>query len=289
MTPMPGVAMRGAHTMKKILAILIAALMTASCCFALAEDTDLADVLAKGKLVMGFDEAYPPMSFVDESGEYTGFDIDLAREVASRLGVELVFQPISWDAKVMELEAGNIDCIWSGMTMTEELCEQVLFSMPYMANEQILLVRADSGIASVEDLAGKSLGTQAGSSSVTVLDANPQVKDIIEGGEPNLYDDFVVALMDLSLGNIDVLLIDSVVGNYYIAQQEDPSVFAVLPEVLEAEEYGIAFRKDEASLADAVNEQLIALLDDGTLDEIRSAWFANDVTIVSEYADEYRK
>ena len=275
--------------MKKILAILIAALMTASCCFALAEDTGLADVLAKGKLVMGFDEAYPPMSFVDESGEYTGFDIDLAREVASRLGVELVFQPISWDAKVMELEAGNIDCIWSGMTMTEELCEQVLFSMPYMANEQILLVRADSGIASVEDLAGKSLGTQAGSSSVTVLDANPQVKDIIEGGEPNLYDDFVVALMDLSLGNIDVLLIDSVVGNYYIAQQEDPTVFAVLPEVLEAEEYGIAFRLGETTLADAINEQLIALADDGTLDEIRSAWFANDVTIVSEYADEYRK
>ena len=98
-----------------------------------------------------------------------------------------------------------------------------------------------------------------------------------------------ILLRVLSLGNIDVLLIDSVVGNYYIAQQEDPSVFAVLPEVLEAEEYGIAFRKDEASLADVINEQLIALLDDGTLDEIRSAWFANDVTIVSEYADEYRK
>ena len=275
--------------MKKILAVLIAALLTASCCFALAEDTSLDDVLAKGELIMGFDEAYPPMSFVDESGEYTGFDIDLAREVASRLGVELVFQPISWDAKVMELNAGNIDCIWSGMTMTEELKEQVLFSMPYMANEQILLVRADSGIASAEDLAGKSLGTQAGSSSVTVLDANPQVKDIIEGGEANLYDDFVVALMDLNLGNIDVLLIDSVVGNYYIAQQEDPTVFAVLPEVLEAEEYGIAFRLGETTLADAINAQLIALADDGTLDEIRSAWFANDVTIVSEYADEYRK
>lgn len=104
MTPMPGVAMRGAHTMKKILAILIAALMTASCCFALAEDTGLADVLAKGKLVMGFDEAYPPMSFVDESGEYTGFDIDLAREVASRLGVELSSSrspgmPRSWSLK----------------------------------------------------------------------------------------------------------------------------------------------------------------------------------------------
>ena len=275
--------------MKKISAILLAALMTLLCCSALCEDTGLADVLAKGELVMGFDEAYPPMGFVDENGEHVGFDIDLAREVTSRLGVELVLQPISWDAKVMELNAGNIDCLWSGMTMTDELREQVCFSMPYMANEQILLVRADSGITSVDDLAGKVLGTQAGSSSVTVLDANPQVKEIIDGGEPNLYDDFVVALMDLTLGNIDVLLIDSVVGNYYVAQQEDPTAFAVLPEVLEAEEYGIAFRKEEQSLADAVNQQLIAIQEDGTLDEIRSAWFANDVTIVADYADEYRK
>lgn len=275
--------------MKKIVAILTAALMMFAAIGAWAEDAGLQNVLDKGKLVMGFDEAYPPMGFVSEDGTHVGFDIDLAREVTERMGVELVLQPISWDAKVMELNAGNIDCIWSGMTMTEELKTQVLFSMPYMANEQILLVRADSGIASADDLAGKVLGTQAGSSSVTVLEANPQVKDIIDGGEPMLYDDFVVALMDLKLGNIDVLLIDSVVGNYYIAKQEDPTLFTVLPEVLEAEEYGIAFRSDEATLADAVNEQLIAIAEDGTLDTIRSAWFANDVTIVAKYAQEYKK
>jgi len=275
--------------MKKLLVLILSAILMLSCAAALAEDTGLADMLAKGELVMGFDEEYPPMGFVGEDGKHVGFDIDLATEVTSRLGVKLTLQPISWDAKVMELNAGNIDCIWSGMTMTDELKAQVRFSMPYMANEQVLIVRTDSGIASAAELAGKVLGTQAGSSSVTVLDANPQVKDIIDGGEAMLYDDFVAALMDLKLGGIDVLLIDSVVGNYYISQQDDPSMFTVLPEVLEAEEYGIAFRQDEATLADAVNQQLIAIYEDGTLNTIREKWFANDVTIVGDYASEYKK
>lgn len=272
--------------MKKFAAMLMAALLLLSCC-ALAEDTSLTDLLAKGTLVMGFDEAYPPMGFVDENGEHAGFDIDLAREVTARMGVELVLQPISWDAKELELNGGNIDCIWSGLTITEERKAQMTFTMPYMANEQILVVMADSGIASQADLAGKMLGTQAGSASVDVLDANPEFKDSL--AEIALSDDFVAALMDLRLGGIDVLLIDSVVGNYYIAQQDDPSAFVVLPEVLQAEEYGIAVRKGEQALADAINQQLIAIAEDGTLDTIRAKWFANDVTTVAQYADAYKK
>lgn len=273
--------------MKKLLAVLTAVLMLLTCSFALAEDTGLADVLAKGSLIMGFDEAYPPMGFVSEDGTHVGFDIDLAREVCKRLGVELVLQPVSWDAKELELSGGNIDCIWSGLTMTAERREQMLFTMPYLANEQIMVVLADSGIASVADTAGKVLGTQAGSSSVDVLEANPQIKDALS--EVALSDDFVAALMDLKLGGIDVLLIDSVVGNYYISQQDDPSAFCVLPEVLEAEEYGVAVRKGETTLADAINAQLIAMSEDGTLDAIRAKWFANDITIVAKYADQYKK
>ena len=273
--------------MKKLLAIVLSALMlmTAACAF--AEDTGLADIMAKGSLVMGFDEAYPPMGFVDETGEHVGFDIDLAKEVASRMGVELVLQPISWDAKELELSSKKIDCIWSGLTITAERREQMLFTMPYLANEQIMVVMADSGIASLADTAGKVLGTQAGSASVDVLEANPDVKNAL--AEIALSDDFVAALMDLRLGGIDVLLIDSVVGNYYIAQQDDPSQFTVLPEVLQAEEYGIAVRLGEETLADAINAQLIAIAEDGTLDTIRANWFANDVTTVAKYADEYRK
>ena len=272
--------------MKKLFTLLLAAILLLSCC-ALAEDASLANVLEKGKLVMGFDEAYPPMGFVDENGEHVGFDIDLAKEVTKRMGVELVLQPISWDAKELELNGGNIDCIWSGLTITPERKEQMTFTMPYLANEQIMVVMADSGIASVAYVAGKVLGTQAGSASVDVLEANPNIKASL--AEIALSDDFVAALMDLRLGGIDVLLIDSVVGNYYIAQQDDPAAFAVLPEILQAEEYGIAVRKGENTLADAINAQLIAIAEDGTLDTIRANWFANDVTTVAKYAAEYKK
>ena len=170
--------------MKKMLAALLAAVMTLCFAAALAEDTGLEDLKAKGTFVMGFDEEYPPMGFVDENGEYVGFDIDLAKEVTSRLGVELVLQPIAWDSKELELSGKNIDCIWSGLTMTPERIEQMTFSIPYLANEQILVVRTDSGIASKADLTGKVLGTQAGSSSVDVLNANPDLLAAI--GEPQL-------------------------------------------------------------------------------------------------------
>ena len=273
--------------MKKLIAMLLIAALTFACCIALAEDDGLDKVLAKGTLVMGFDEEYPPMGFVSEDGTHVGFDIDLAREVCSRLGVELVLQPVVWDSKELELNNGNIDCIWSGMTITPERAEQMLFTMPYLKNEQIMVVMTDSGIASVEETAGKVLGTQAGSSSVDVLDANPEIKDAL--AEVSLYEDFVTALMDLRLGGIDVLLIDSVVGNYYISQQDDPGAFTVLPGVLEAEEYGIGVRLGESTLADAINAQLIAICEDGTLDTIRANWFANDVTAIAEYADAYRK
>ena len=272
--------------MKKLFSLLLCILMVSCCALALAEDTGLADIMAKGKLIMGFDEAYPPMGFV-ENGEHVGFDIDLAKEVCSRMGVELVLQPIAWDAKEMELNTGNIDCIWSGLTITEDRKAQMLFTMPYMANKQIMVVLSDSGIASIADTAGKVLGTQASSASVDVLNANPEIKDAL--GELSEYEDFVTALMDLKLGGSDVLLIDSVVGNYYISQQSDPSAFVVLDEVLQAEEYGIAVRKAETTLADAINAQLISICEDGTLATITAKWFANDVTVVADYIAAYKK
>ncbi len=273
--------------MKKMLSVLLAAVLMLTCCAALAEDNGLAAVKERGKLIMGFDEAYPPMGFVDAEGKHVGFDIDLAKEVTKRMGVELVLQPISWDAKELELSGGNIDCIWSGLTITPERLEQMTFTMPYLANQQIMVVMADSGIAAVQDTEGKVLGTQAGSASVDVLNANPAIQDALS--EVVLYDDFVAALMDLKLGGIDVLLIDSVVGNYYISQQDDPSAFVVLPEILQAEEYGISVRKGEQTLADAINAQLIAMQEDGTLDTIRAAWFANDITTIAQYAADYKK
>lgn len=273
--------------MKKLIALMMALILTMTCTVALAEDGSLTDIQAKGKLIMGFDEAYPPMGFVDENGDHVGFDIDLANEVCSRLGVELVLQPIAWESKELELNNGNIDCIWSGMTITPERQEQMLFSMPYLANQQILVVRSGSGVDEFTELEGKVLGTQAGSASVDVLNANAELQEMV--GEPMLYDDFVTALMDLQLGGIDVLLIDSVVGYYYISQMEDPDNFFVMPEIMQAEEYGIGFRLGEQALADAVNQQLIAMSEDGKLSEIVAKWFADDTTTIAQYASEYAK
>ena len=271
--------------MKKLFVMVLALVMALGCTVAFAEaDTSLADVLEKGELVMGFDEGYPPMGF-KEDGEYVGFDIELAQEVCKRLGVELKLQPIAWDSKEMELNGKKIDCIWSGMTITADRQEQMLFSMPYLKNQQIMVVRTDSGIASMADLSGKVLGTQAGSASIDVYDANEELQALV--GEPMLYDDFVTALMDLKLGGIDVLLIDSVVGNYSISQMENPEDFVVLPEILQAEEYGIGFRLGDESLVNAINQQLIAIEKDGALADISAKWFSEDMTIVAQYADEY--
>jgi len=263
--------------MKKLLSVVLVLMFALIAC-ASAEGT---------VFKMGIDAEYPPYSYMGDDGEYTGYDVEMCAKVCEILGWTQEVVPINWDTKLIQLDANEIDCIWSGLTITPERQEQMLFSIPYLANEQILVVMSDSGITAADQLAGKVLGTQAGSSSVDVLDANPELKDSL--AEIALSDDFVAALMDLKLGGIDVLLIDSVVGNYYISQQDDPDAFSVLPEVLEAEEYGIAFRLGEQTLADAVSEQLIAMSEDGTLDAIRANWFANDITIVSKYADSYGK
>lgn len=266
--------------MKKLTLVLLAALLAAVCAFALAEDA-LPDTL-----VMGFDSAYPPMTYTDADGvTYIGFDIDVANKVCETLGIELVYQPINWDSKEEELDtAQSIDCIWSGLTMTDALKERFAFTIPYMTNEQVLVVRPDSDIKTIADVAGKRLGTQAGSSSVTVLDDNPDFTAALDGGEPDLYDDFQIALQDLVNGNIDVVLVDSVVANAYIAKQDDADKLVVLEEKMLAEEYGVAFRKEDQALADAVSEVLVALYQNGTLDLLRERWGANDVSIVGNYA-----
>lgn len=274
--------------MKKLICTLLSLVLILTCASAMAEDASLTDIQTKGKFIMGFDEAYPPMGFVDENtGDYIGFDIDLAKEVAKRLNVELVLQPIAWDSKELELNNKNIDCIWSGMTITAARQEQMRFSIPYLANQQILVVRSGSGVDEFAELTGAVLGTQAGSASVDVLNANADLQAMV--GEPMLYDDFVTALMDLQLGGIDVLLIDSVVGNYYISLMEDPDNFFVMPEILQAEEYGIGFRLGDEALANAVNEQLIAMENDGTIEALALKWFGEDITLIAQYAGEYTK
>ena len=182
---------------------------------ATAEDKSLEAVKAKGKFIVGLDDSYPPMGFRDDKNEIVGFDIDLAREVAKRMGVAVEFQPIDWDSKELELNAGKIDCIWNGMTITDERVQSMFFTKPYIANQQIIIVPASSGITGKAQLEGKIVGLQKGSSSLEALTADPvgeKVKEIIE------YPDNVSAYMDLQAGRIDVFVVDSVVGRYVISQ-----------------------------------------------------------------------
>ena len=184
---------------------------------AVADDKSLETVKSKGKFIVGLDDSYPPMGFRDDKNEIVGFDIDLAKEVAKRMGVEVEFQPIDWDSKEMELNAGKIDCIWNGMTITDERIASMFFTKPYIANQQIIIVAASSGITAKAQLEGKIVGLQKGSSSLEALTGDPvgeKVKEIVE------YPDNVSAYMDLQAGRIDVFVVDSVVGRYVIAQNK---------------------------------------------------------------------
>lgn len=270
--------------MKKFVSLLLALVLMLTCCAAFADaasDDSLQKILDKGQLIMGLDDSFPPMGYRDENGEIVGFDVDVAREVCNRLGVELVLQPISWDAKVLELNGGNIDCIWNGFTITDELKEQLTFSKPYLANTQVIVVRGDSEAQTLADLAGKNLGVQAGSSAVVALDANPEFRDSVTVNE---FKDNMTAMLDLENGGLDAVLVDVIVAGYYFSQHD--SDFRMLDEALATEEYGVGFRKDDLALVNKVNELLNEMAADGTLAEISTKWFSSDITIIGKDAAE---
>ena len=181
-------------------------------------DASLQYILDKGVLILGLDETFPPMGYRDANGDIIGFDIDLATEVCSRLGVKLKLQPINWDSKEMELSGKTIDCIWNGMSVTDERINGMDLSTPYIANKQIIIVKSDSGISTKADLAGKTVGAQQGSSAVDAISAEPDVKASF--GSLNEYASNDEAFLDLKAGRIDVLVVDEVYGRYMISQDK---------------------------------------------------------------------
>lgn len=235
-------------------------------------------VKKKGEFILGLDEGFPPMGFRDENGEIVGFDVDVAKEVCSRLGLKLKLQPIDWDAKEQELNTGNIDCIWNGFTITEERKQNVLFTKPYMKNLQVLVVLADSGYSKLSDLEGKTLGLQAGSSAADALNSVPDFKAKLKGVAE--FNNNMDALMDLEKGGVDVVLMDEIVARYYIQMKEKN--YRVLDEALASEEYGIGFRKNDKKLMEKFQETLEAMAKDGKLAEISTKWFGKDITTVLE-------
>jgi len=241
-------------------------------------DKSLQSITSKKKLIMGLDDSFPPMGYRNEKNEIVGYDVDLAREVARRMGVELVLQPIDWAAKEQELNTFQIDCIWNGFTITEERKKNVLFTPPYLRNAQVIVVKGNSPVARLSDLAGKTVGTQAGSSSVEAIDDTPGFKASLRNVV--LYQDFLTALMDLDVGGIDGVVIDLVVANDNINRSGKP--FRILNETLEDEEFGIGFRLGEKALVDKVWATLLDMVKDGTVARIATQWLGADISIIGK-------
>lgn len=242
------------------------------------EDGEKASSEAEGgTLIVGFDQDFPPMGFIGDDGEYTGFDLELAQEAAKRLGLEYKPQPIAWDSKDMELESGNIDCIWNGFTMTGRE-EDYTWSEPYMANTQVFVVAKDSGIASQADLAGKVVECQVDSSAEAALQQVPDLTATF--GQLLTTADYNSAFMDLEQGAVDAIAMDVVVARYQIKQRN--ADFVVLDDTLAAEEYAIGFKKGNTELRDKVQKTLEEMAADGTMKEISEKWFDEDVTTVGK-------
>lgn len=215
-------------------------------------------------LIVGFDNSYPPYGYIGEDGEYTGFDLDLAAEVAEQNGWQLELMPIDWDAKDALLGQGDVNCIWNGFTM-EGREDDYTFSEPYMLNEQVIVTRADAGIASEADLAGKVVITQIDSAALDVLEGDK--KDLADTfGRLDTVSDYNNAFLQLESGTVDAVACDLSIAAYQMAAK--PDVYVQLPDALSSEHYAVGFKKGDEALAQQVTESLKALYEDGTVAEI---------------------
>lgn len=229
----------------------------------------------KSTLVMGLDDTFAPMGFRDDKGEIVGFDIDLAKEAAKRIGVNIDFQPIDWSMKETELNAGNIDFIWNGYTVTNERREKVAFSKPYLENSQIIVTMANSPVKTKADLAGKVVCIQAESSAIDAVNKEPDFVKALKDGTLVEYSTNNEAFNDLESGRSDALVVDEVLARYYM-KQKGQDKYKVLDEDFGDEEYAVGLRKDDTELLKKLDAALDGMKTDGTYDEIYSKWFSQN-------------
>lgn len=255
--------------MKKLFAALL--LVTAALLTACGSPQSTGKVF-----VVGIDDEYAPLGFRDENNRIVGFDIDLAKEAARRMGVIFEFKPIDWDDKERLLTSGEIDIIWNGFDITAARQRWALFSKPYMDNRQVILVKTgyEQRIRSEGDLAGKIVGTQAGSTSVCYVNDNPHFKAAF--ADFKTYPNFKTALQALDDGEIDTLIADELLSRYIVAK--NPDKFDVIDVTVGvACEIGIGFRKDDVELRDRVQKVFDEMVKDGTAKKISERWFNADL------------
>ena len=255
--------------MKKIILLLMLAIFFSAGC-----GNDCSD--GKCKFIIGIDDEFAPMSFHNEQNELVGFDIDLAGEVAERMGAEFEFKPIDWDDKEAEITSGRVDMIWNGLDITPERKEYMIFSKPYMDDRQILLVRKDSDleIHSENDLEGKVVCTQAGSTSYDYINNDETLKNSFKGYK--VYGKFGIMLDALNSGEVDVIVCDELIARYEM--NRNPDRFEIIDvKIGLITETGIGFAKKNIELRDKVQAAFDKVIADGTARKISVKWFQADL------------
>lgn len=255
--------------MKKKIFLLLASMFLVAC-------GNESATTEKKSIVVGMDETFAPMGFLDENNEVVGFDVDLARETLNRLGYEVEFQSIDWSMKETELNTKNIDLIWNGYAVTPERAEKVLLSEPYLAATQAIFVRKDSDIETKSDLEGKILSTQQSSSSIDKIKEDPSgIYDKL-GSELVLYPSNNNSFMDLEAGRVDAIVVGSTYGRYYVKEAGKEALFRVLEEDFGEDQMAVALRKEDTQLKQKIDETIAELKADGTYDEIYDKWFFSE-------------
>lgn len=258
--------------LKSIFAILTAGVLACTGLTACGDDKAASN--QKATFTVGFDQDFPPFGYVDENGEFTGFDLELAKEAAKRMDMEIKLQPIDWDSKELELSSGSISCIWNGFTMNGRENDYT-WTESYMDNSQVFVVKSDSGIKTKADLAGKIVTAQTDSAALNALngddfkDLKASFKELLTCAQYN------TAFMDLEAGAVDAVAMDIGVAKYQIEGKE--SKFIILDEPIVKEQYAVGFYKGNTEMRDKVQKALDEMAADGTFKKISEKWFGYDV------------
>lgn len=223
-----------------------------------AEESDLAYIQEKGTLIIGY-TVYAPMNYTDDQGNFTGFDTELATAVCEKLGVTPEFQEINWETKVIELDAGTIDCIWNGMTLTEDIMENTACTEAYAKNAQVIVMNKDAEYTGTADLVGASIAYEAGSAGQETIEAEENLSQADLVPMATQAD----CLPEVKAGSCQAAVLDLTLANAMIGEGTSYTDLEIKDE-LNVEEYGVAFRKG-SDVADAVNEAFAALRGDGTM------------------------
>ncbi|MDD7176500.1 MAG: amino acid ABC transporter substrate-binding protein [Lachnospiraceae bacterium] len=256
----------------KVLAALLVAVMTAgvlSGCGSKGDDKTF---------TVGFDAEYPPYGYMDDNGDYTGFDLELAEKVCEMEGWTLEKKPIDWNSKDMELDSGAIDCIWNGFTVDGRE-DDYTWSQPYVDNSQVIVVAEDSGISTLADLAGKTVGVQAASAALTLLQEDQAELAATFGGLQE-FADYNSAFVELQAGSVDAVAMDVGVANYQIKTRSEG--YTILSEVLNSEKYAVGFKKGNTELCDIVDADLTKLAEDGTIEKLAEKYDIADLICIGK-------